>query len=441
MMIPRLLTEQDILTDGPALLPPAGAIPDFEHPPDKNYLGILTNLLCLVTTATLMSLRIYTKVHCQKKVHVEDYLGLVAWILHIFANLISSSTACIKAAILLDWIRIFVPLNTHNFFFWTSAVVLTLQSTFHVVMIAVENLSCIPHEKIWDQSVRWGACINFHALYIPAASINLLADIVILALPQKEIWSLQMSNRNKIGASLVFMIGIFTCICAAFRLHATGEYYKSKDRTYNASAMVLWSLAEITCLFLVFCVPTVPRAVATIKAAVAGKGTSTATGASERMKTNDNNALSRSQSSTTTTTGGRGFGLRSSFSSSSVLQLRDMNTERPRSGYGVYRSQEANMLHNESNTNNHNNSKRHSPPTCLRTASVRSKAGGAITVTEISAGNHGDDHDAFPAQEVPYGIMRTTEVTTEISMREDVEGEQDAERECFQWSPTHMPAH
>lgn len=85
---------------------------------------------------------------------------------------------------------------------------LTLQCTFSIVMIAVENLSCIPHQKIWDLSILWGACINFHALYIPAASINLFADVVILALPQKEIWSLKMSNKNKIGASLVFMIGI-----------------------------------------------------------------------------------------------------------------------------------------------------------------------------------------------------------------------------------------
>jgi hypothetical protein len=86
--------------------------------------------------------------------------------------------------------------------------VLVVQSTISVVTIVVENMACIPHRKIWDQSLDWGACIDFHALYVPAASVNLFVDVVILALPQKEIWSLKMSNKNKIGASLVFMIGI-----------------------------------------------------------------------------------------------------------------------------------------------------------------------------------------------------------------------------------------
>jgi hypothetical protein len=58
--------------DAPTLPPPPGVVPDFDHPPNKNYLGILTNLVCLIATATLMTLRAYTKVYCQKKVRVED---------------------------------------------------------------------------------------------------------------------------------------------------------------------------------------------------------------------------------------------------------------------------------------------------------------------------------------------------------------------------------
>lgn len=53
-----------------------------------------------------------------------------------------------------------------------------------------------------------GSCIDVKFLYIPAAVINLVSNIIILVLPQRVIWGLQTSSKNKIGISLIFAIGI-----------------------------------------------------------------------------------------------------------------------------------------------------------------------------------------------------------------------------------------
>lgn len=49
-------------------------------------------------------------------------------------------------------------------------------------------------------------------------------------------------------------------ICACFRLAVTINYSFAADWTYAISPLALWCLAELTCLFVVFCVPGVPKA-------------------------------------------------------------------------------------------------------------------------------------------------------------------------------------
>jgi hypothetical protein len=64
--------EKQMIFDGPALAPPPGVVPNFDDPPNKNYLGILANVVCLATTFVVVFLRAYAKIFCMKKVHIED---------------------------------------------------------------------------------------------------------------------------------------------------------------------------------------------------------------------------------------------------------------------------------------------------------------------------------------------------------------------------------
>jgi hypothetical protein len=78
---------------------------------------------------------------------------------------------------------------------------------YYIAVVTVSGISCFPHEKIWNPSLR-GKCFNTKAFFITNAVLNLTSDIIILALPQKIIWELKMSRQKKIGVSLVFAVGI-----------------------------------------------------------------------------------------------------------------------------------------------------------------------------------------------------------------------------------------
>ncbi|KAH9885698.1 hypothetical protein F4778DRAFT_500096 [Xylariomycetidae sp. FL2044] len=287
--------QQEMVLNGPALEPPPGVTSNLEHPPNRNDLAQITNALCLTATCLVALLRVYAKVFCIKKVHMEDYIALAAlgtylgciycnywsisvcgvfvhqwnvrvrdlfevlYIFHIGANLAEVTIMAIKASILLEWTRIFLPHGNRNAFFWTCRVVLWVHTLFHASWIIAENLSCAPHEKIWNQA-KPGHCVKIKALYLPTTILNLVADVIILVLPQKIIWTLQISRKNKIGISLIFTIGLLACISASFRLGVTVQFYLTDDTAYAKSAVYLWALAEMTCLFLVFCVPAAPRA-------------------------------------------------------------------------------------------------------------------------------------------------------------------------------------
>lgn len=64
--------QQDQIINGPALAPPNGTTPNFQHPPNQSIIAeVITPILVAVVT-TLVLLRFCSKVLVQRSVHIED---------------------------------------------------------------------------------------------------------------------------------------------------------------------------------------------------------------------------------------------------------------------------------------------------------------------------------------------------------------------------------
>lgn len=113
-----------------------------------------------------------------------------------------------KALILREWSRIFVPYGMRTAFWWTCHIVMAVNIAFYAAAIFLEDLSCFPYRRIWDKTVAGSQCLDFKIIVLVGASINVVLDVTTLILPQKAIWSLQLSRNKKIGVSLVFAVGI-----------------------------------------------------------------------------------------------------------------------------------------------------------------------------------------------------------------------------------------
>ncbi|KAI8944503.1 hypothetical protein F4801DRAFT_571488 [Xylaria longipes] len=70
------------LVNSSALPAPDGVIPNFDNPPNKNALGIGVVILCLSLATVCAGLRAFSKLVCVKKVEIEDYFAIIAYVFY-----------------------------------------------------------------------------------------------------------------------------------------------------------------------------------------------------------------------------------------------------------------------------------------------------------------------------------------------------------------------
>jgi hypothetical protein len=116
---------------------------------------------------------------------------------------------CLKVTILCDWLRLFVANFQRNIIYWLTHIMIWLNIIFYVIGSFLEIFRCTPRQKIWEPLYQGGSCpIDIEAANLPSGIMNLISDIIILALPQWVIWHLHMPRGRKVGLSLLFAIGI-----------------------------------------------------------------------------------------------------------------------------------------------------------------------------------------------------------------------------------------
>lgn len=117
----------------------------------------------------------------------------------------------IKLAVLLQLLRVFVPLKKRNALFWTCQAFIWLNFIYYTVYVCLAIFSCNPIKKGWSQQVYppiKGSCLDLRAAYLAGAIINTISDLSIVILPQPVIWRLHLSSKKKVGLCVVFLIGL-----------------------------------------------------------------------------------------------------------------------------------------------------------------------------------------------------------------------------------------
>ncbi|KAF2829295.1 hypothetical protein CC86DRAFT_453943 [Ophiobolus disseminans] len=282
------------LLNGPALDAPPGVVPNFEQPGGSHALGYGIILLGSILAGLAVLVRISSRVLI-RKFHFEDALllsalGLFAghsyvlyesaiypgmkvhqWNvllknmfpilrgIHLGSIFYGLVIMLLKTAILLDWLKIFVPSGQRNAMFWISHIMIWANVLFYGVGTLVEIFQCNPRSKIWNPFVEGTCPIDMRSHNMAAGVVNLVSDVIILGLPQLVIWKLQMSRASKIGLSLLFAIGTFACASAAVRFYYVYRLLHTTDQLYVASIAGLWGVGEMTAGFLIMGIPSLPK--------------------------------------------------------------------------------------------------------------------------------------------------------------------------------------
>ncbi|KAI0189773.1 hypothetical protein EV127DRAFT_340810, partial [Xylaria flabelliformis] len=193
----------------------------------------------------------------QWNITLRDYSNY-QYFFHIVSCLYAVVLLTTKAAILLEWVSIFAP-GTRSTFSWVCHTLLGINVAFYLALLILANTVCTPWERNWNPLIE-GHCINGKLPLTVSAALNSASDIIIFILPQTVIWKLNMTRRQKLGCSVIFAIGFIAVVSSIKRLVSLLYKYRHADETYNTSPFLLWTLAEVTAIFLVLCVPSAPKA-------------------------------------------------------------------------------------------------------------------------------------------------------------------------------------
>ena len=142
-------------------------------------------------------------INCKRKVLINFLILQYFWIGSIIYGF---TVFTIKLAILLEFLRIFSPGKNHSTC-WIYHSLIWLNFSFYIIVISLWTFQCQPIEKSWKPWID-GQCLKKIDTYIAGACFNSASDILLLILPQRVIWNLQMSVKKRIGVSAIFLVGL-----------------------------------------------------------------------------------------------------------------------------------------------------------------------------------------------------------------------------------------
>lgn len=157
-----------------------------------------------------------------------------------------------------------------------------LCAAYGIVFITITAVQCQPVSYSWEQidSNAVGQCNNIHLQGWMSAICNIVIDLIILVLPLKNLYGLQLNWKKKLMLMFMFSLGIFVTIVSAIRLKSLIVFANSENITWDYNDAAWWSTVELDVGIVCACLPSLRSLFISMGVKVLGstKGDSKATG-------------------------------------------------------------------------------------------------------------------------------------------------------------------
>ncbi|KAI3338734.1 hypothetical protein F4824DRAFT_458651 [Ustulina deusta] len=276
----------------PALVPPAGQLPNFTNPVTLMIPVRATCALVFIIPSLFVITRIFTKSYLSQGHYIEDWLSYFAWaglitytsilfyleeygfarhqydlsitqfshvlyILNILYCLYGPTTLAAKLSVLFQIKRIFTS-GIKETVYWVTVASIIANLIFYTALFFSYLFQCWPRERIWNSNVP-GRCISATSSNLAAGILNLVSDLEALLLPAWAIWHLRMPVKRKLAAFAVFSIGSVACIIGIVGIWLRAVVLQNADFTWWCTQAALLVISEISVVIIVGCTPVLPR--------------------------------------------------------------------------------------------------------------------------------------------------------------------------------------
>ncbi|KAJ6090345.1 hypothetical protein N7486_009160 [Penicillium sp. IBT 16267x] len=163
---------------------------------------------------------------------------LIAKMLIIYQLVYYNAMVLAKFSYLFFYLRIFV---TKEFRILTW-VCMGCAGAYWIGSVLQVFLICTPFERNWNPTVP-GHCASQNVAFSTIGAFNLITDVMIMALPIRFIWKLQMSTGTKFALYGIFGLGVFISSITIIRIRVltTVDF---TDLPYSMIWAAFWSVTE-----------------------------------------------------------------------------------------------------------------------------------------------------------------------------------------------------
>lgn len=103
-----------------------------------------------------------------------------------------------------------------------------------------------PPSDYWKVTVEpQPNCINQTNSLLVAGVVNTLTDFVVVALPIRTVWSLQLRSKQAVPVVLLFAFGFLSCCCGIVRTYYTYKVSTSYDAVWDSYPVWMTAALEL----------------------------------------------------------------------------------------------------------------------------------------------------------------------------------------------------
>ncbi|KAI2835595.1 hypothetical protein CBS115988_2031 [Aspergillus niger] len=160
-----------------------------------------------------------------------------------------------KISICCFYLRIFPARNFRSL----TYIVIGLNIAYLLAFVLVSIFQCRPIQGAW---LHWDGEGNYKCNHINAqgwasAIINMLLDLIVMILPLKQLYELQLSIKKKAFVMCMFSLGIFVTVVSILRLDSLINFASTDNVTWDYVTVGYWSTIECHVGVICACLPAI----------------------------------------------------------------------------------------------------------------------------------------------------------------------------------------
>ncbi|KAH9232152.1 hypothetical protein K456DRAFT_1786735, partial [Colletotrichum gloeosporioides 23] len=229
---------------------------DYCHDPVRSQVKMLYGLRSLEIAAWFLVLfRFYARWATRLRYGWDDYVMMALFFVQEPLYLLQLGLT--KISILFLYLRIFPGRRFKRI---TYAFIIFVAGTT-AALVGGSIVECWPIGYFWEAwnteyLIHTTKCLNLTAAVFVAAGASIFQDIVMIILPIPPLLKTQLPKKDKIGVSIMFILGLLITGASCFRMQYINVAY-SPNPFWDFEPALLWSLVELAMSFLVTSLPAI----------------------------------------------------------------------------------------------------------------------------------------------------------------------------------------